>query len=297
MYPRAPQPQQPHLQYAQHPHPNPQYPPNGYPPANGYAPHDSYTPNWTTLGRDERKLRTLEMTTAWFIRILQIKAPSAIKSLIVQFARECAKGLWFSATTGRPLIRYDHKNDIIFRKGITNVRLPLHNCFTFGVSQEHVHTAITALDIGYSSCKRPLQCPAAVIRAMHTVDVDTRRVLVTKQQIAWARDDVVPARTLQICDGLNEWVNEMIVYSGHLWGGSHIFVFKTNTGKEVRSFDERTSQRRDVWSFAQCIATMKKEVIKPPSETFRLCGFYGHQGLVIDTMGFVFAGPQHDLSD
>lgn len=253
----------------------------------------------TVEEREAKKVDCVTLAVAGFVRSFSGAIPSAILSLIVDFAKNCTRGLWYSETAGKSYIVYDHSNDVILMKRRKR-RVPKENCFKYGVYNQDINFPITGLDIGYSSCGlNDNLCPTCIIRKIYKVDIDTKESQIIDALITYNRgDDVVPVGLLHICDGVDEWINEVTVYStlnSRCNDGAHLFLFKTNKGRMIQSYDEAMAQKDDVQPFEKCIESMKKEVIKPPSEEFKLSGMYGHHWVIIDTIGFVFSGPQYCL--
>lgn len=175
-----------------------------------------------------------------------------------------------------------------------------HNYFEYIPAEKDKNSALTAIRIGYSSIAQTTngRYPSPMIKSIERINLNTKKTQNIKAHITWAKNgcDIIPFHTLKLCDGINEWVNEVTIYSGYDWNGAKYFLFKTNKGRVIHSYDQtKAKQIKNVKTidYNELIKGCKlKEVITPPNAQYKLSGIYGCHGYVIDCIGFTFVGPK-----
>ena len=123
--------------------------------------------------------------------------------------------VWYSDTNQPKKFKWDRENEVVVNV-TTNEPISTGNRFESAPEEDDPNHPITAIDIGYSSCNvKPVGCPSSMIRGITRMNVRTRKEYVENVQITWAPSgaDVIPWRTLKLCNGLDEWVTEVRLHS------------------------------------------------------------------------------------
>mmetsp|Transcript_40445 Transcript_40445/g.49894 ORF Transcript_40445/g.49894 Transcript_40445/m.49894 type:complete len:246 (-) Transcript_40445:96-833(-) len=149
---------------------------------------------------------------------------------------------------------------------------------------------LTDIEIGYSSISNMnyVKYIAPLFKKLYFMDFHNNKEFILDGYLCWPpnQDDYVKIHKLHLCDGINEWVNEINVYYGQEWDSVKYLEFKTNKNNIIKSYDNKRDKTDK--TFEQLKHGLKLETIKPPNKNYKLCGIYGGHGYVLDSCGFIF---------